>query len=202
MTLTEKWDYFKSQIEARETEFVQIHCPNPPKELFEVSPNGHIRVLTIERVGYYPKKYFTRNQKRASTAQVLEIQYAYNNPEELDQSRIYLYWRSDNSSSAVKLTEIGKYIQSHEEAIVKSTQLKEKVKKEEDLLANGHIRCCYCKRVTPETTAISANIIGRDRKQVYDTWKKRFVSKACVTQTLMKFCSNTCAANEQMSREG
>ena len=66
----------------------------------------------------------------------------------------------------------------------------------------GFTPCGYCGKQTADSELIERTIIGRGRKEVYNSWKKRYESKACVTETKMKFCSAQCAGNDQMSREG
>lgn len=66
----------------------------------------------------------------------------------------------------------------------------------------NHIACGYCGKQTPDEKLVHSTIIGRGRKEVWNSWKSRYENKACVTHEPMKFCSGTCASNEQMSREG
>ena len=66
----------------------------------------------------------------------------------------------------------------------------------------GHTACAYCNKQTPNDQLIESRIIGLGRKQVWNSWKSRYENKACVTEEKLKFCSGTCAGNEQMSREG
>lgn len=72
----------------------------------------------------------------------------------------------------------------------------------ESILREGNFWCSYCRKQYPITQKVSRTIIGRDRKQVWNSWKGRYEDKACVTQTSMDFCSGQCAGYEQMSREG
>lgn len=62
--------------------------------------------------------------------------------------------------------------------------------------------CAYCRKQTPINQLIKSKIIGRGRKQVWNSWKNRYENKGCVTEEYLKFCSEKCASNEQMAREG
>jgi hypothetical protein len=66
----------------------------------------------------------------------------------------------------------------------------------------GYQPCAYCGKQIPINDLISKTIIGRGRKQVWNSWKQRNEDKAYVTEQKLKFCSGKCAGNEQMSREG
>lgn len=84
------------------------------------------------------------------------------------------------------------------------SDLKEESERLKELFApkENHTACGYCGKQTPNDKLISSTIIGRGRKEVYNSWKGRWESKACVTHEPMKFCSGDCAGSEQMSREG
>jgi len=64
------------------------------------------------------------------------------------------------------------------------------------------VTCSRCRKEILVSQSITKTIIGRGRKQVYDSWKKKYVNKACVTKESMIFCSDSCYSCEQMSREG
>lgn len=66
----------------------------------------------------------------------------------------------------------------------------------------GFSPCTYCRKQVPTESMVEHTIIGRDRKQVWNSWKGKYESKACLVTLRMKFCSGVCAGNEQMSREG
>lgn len=106
--------------------------------------------------------------------------------------------RSIRCSGSFRIGKIGvEYFDSFE-------PLREEVEKAqyENVLRPGNFRCCRCRKQFPESQKVSQRIFGRDRKNVWNSWKGRYESKACVTETMMDFCSGTCAENEQMSREG
>jgi hypothetical protein len=65
------------------------------------------------------------------------------------------------------------------------------------------IRCAHCREIIDDRSkAVTLEIFGRDRKTFWDNRKKRYVSKAFVTSSFLKFCSKECADHEQMAREG
>jgi hypothetical protein len=66
----------------------------------------------------------------------------------------------------------------------------------------NHFACRYCRVQTPNEKKFTSTIIGRDRKQVWNSWKGRYESKAYCTNETLDFCSPTCASHEQFSREG
>lgn len=66
----------------------------------------------------------------------------------------------------------------------------------------NHFACTYCKMQTPNEKKVTSTIIGRTRKQVWNSWKNRYDSKAVLTNEKLDFCSAHCASSEQMSREG
>ena len=66
----------------------------------------------------------------------------------------------------------------------------------------GYTACSRCLKQIPNNKIIYRVIFGTGRKQVFDSWIKRFVSKAYVTKENMPFCSEECAHSEQCSMEG
>lgn len=64
------------------------------------------------------------------------------------------------------------------------------------------VKCYRCKKEVPVTEITRHNIIYQSSRQVYDSWKKRMVYKKYVASEMLDFCSEQCALNEQMSREG
>lgn len=199
-TLLEKHNHYEQLIAERENEYVKNTFTNPPIELYSVSPRGQIRKLSFTYLSYYRGKYFGFNKRPTKVDVELIKEYHESSPELLPE-KIFWHWKEGNSSSAIKMTEIKNYF-SKEQAEIKSLEIIEKHNEELVLLENDHSRCGYCHKVFPNSTMIKSNIIGRGRKQTWNSWKGIYEDKACVTQTVMSFCSRKCAGNEQMSREG
>ncbi|HXS59016.1 MAG TPA: hypothetical protein VN726_22990 [Hanamia sp.] len=65
-----------------------------------------------------------------------------------------------------------------------------------------NIKCQRCGKEININEAITQSIGYRDREMKYDSWKKKWVSKAIYKTKQMTFCSSECAGNEQMSNEG
>ena len=62
------------------------------------------------------------------------------------------------------------------------------IKREEELLSQGHIRCAYCSKVIPPETAVQATIINF---KMYGPQGKR-----------NSYCSGECAHHDQCAHEG
>ena len=204
-TNLEKWTYYKSIIDARETTFINSEIKEIPKAFYDVSSNGTIIVKTITGMSYHNRKYFSFN-KRPTKIDVDKIkQYAEETPV-LTSDNIFFHYEkicfSYKTTGAISLPDSLLQFSSIIDAEAKSAEIKKIIEIEEALLQNGHTRCARCRKVVPNSEVVTSNIIGRGRKQVWNSWKNRYEDKACVTQTPMKFCSGTCAAHEQMANEG
>lgn len=64
------------------------------------------------------------------------------------------------------------------------------------------VKCDRCRKEVTKSSAVMSEITYRDREMKWDSWKKRYVSKAVVKSRIMTFCSGECAAHEQMAMEG
>jgi len=64
------------------------------------------------------------------------------------------------------------------------------------------IKCSHCQKEVEKSKAITNKIFYRDREMKWDSWKKRYISKAVVKSRIMFFCSNKCGSHEQMAMEG
>lgn len=204
-TNKEKWDYYKGLIDEREQKFIDIRVSNKPKELYEVTHIGHLTVLTVTGIKYSNGlHYFTKIPKKTDVTKIKEY---YENPPELSIANIRVHWerRYDGwkSTSATKYTELidekNAYQMDKALADVKVKELKEKRAHEEELLANGHIRCTYCNKVIPESEAIDYTIIfqnSRPDPTRRSGWKK-FVDKKT-----NKYCPSGCGVYDQMAHEG
>jgi hypothetical protein len=196
----EKWEFYHSQIQLRNIEYAKSNSPNLPKHLYEVSPNGMIRTLNVEKVSY--GVYYYKSPKRATTKEVEAVIKDYETPPELTIDKIYIHWRSENSTSAIKLIDLPNWITDIDTAAAISIDRIENIKREEHLLNNGYFRCARCRKVLPGTLKQTKKIFGRGRKNVFNSYKGVYENKACVTEEMLDFCSGECEMNEQMSREG
>jgi len=64
------------------------------------------------------------------------------------------------------------------------------------------INCSHCQKEVEKSKVIYSKIIYRDREMKWDSWKKRYISKAVVKSKIMPFCSGNCASHHQMGMEG
>ncbi len=194
------------QIEAKIKEVINDHYPNGlPKEFYSVLPKGNIEPYIIYGAMIYTGHYDIEKPTRKDIESINNFRINF---PKYEKSDIYLKYRMQGNgyttSGAVKVDDIfKKFHTSLNEAIAESEKRIEKLKSEQALLDTGnYIRCQRCTKVVATTESKTSVIIGRGRKQVWNSWKGRMEDKACVTQTSMVFCSGECAAHEQMSREG
>lgn len=193
MTLQKKWDDIKGLIEERLEAFIATF-KDLPKVLYKVEYNGKLKELPVIKVVYYNKDqllYFSG--KKPNREDVATIERIFNN---LVFDKKYFRFRYDEYNSySMEQIETDKMLFIDRETAAKlSKEITDRIAEEERLLAGGdHDRCQRCRRVVPKSQIITGTIIGRGRNSF---------GKAIVTQEPMKFCSGTCAAHEQWSREG
>lgn len=193
-TNKEKYDYFYKKIESLGKEFIDSVLKDPPKELYKVVLIGRIDKYEVEYIGYYNRIY---SEEKPTRKDIEKIKSYYENMPEMtiDDIRIGIVHHGEKykSSCAIAIGEIGKsYHPSIEHANKALARLQLKKKKDEELLANGHIRCTYCRKIIPEDKAVKHEIIFQD-------WNgyKKFVNRKT-----NKYCSGKCGSYDQMSREG
>lgn len=176
-----------------------------PEKLFQVNRLGVIREIQItgNHLGYivedrniYPP--YCDKEKRPSKNLIISYM-EYIESIKIAQQIAYIDYR-DSGSGAFKYSDL---VNEPHFAFVES-DLKEESERLNSIYApkENHTACGYCGKQTPDDKLVHDTIIGRGRKQVWNSWKSRYENKACVTHEPMKFCSGTCAGNEQMSREG
>lgn len=202
-TNLEKFEFYYNQLKKKRQDFIDSLNLNIPAKVYNVKHIGTIEEFEIKAITYREKfEIFIKPYSRNDIATVIG---KLNSTEPLSRENIqvtyeYLFGESVQTSS-FKLDDISKFL-TKEEAEKKSLERKEIMERENYLLKNKHTRCQRCGKIVPDADVVSNTIFGRGRKNVFDSRKGQYVSKSCVTTEPMKFCSSTCAANEQMSREG
>jgi len=207
LTLTEQLH----QLISEESRIKAIHLEefwsknHEPQKLFKVNRIGEIKEIEItgSHVGYV---FTDRNiwaphydkDKRPSKNLVAAYWEYVENIKTAEQV-IYIDYR-DMGSGCFKYIDL---INEPHFAFNES-DLKEESERLKGIYApkENHTACGYCGKQTPDDKVVTSTIIGRGRKEVWNSWKGRYENKSCTTHEQMKFCSGTCAGNEQMSREG
>ena len=208
ITLLEKWNALEGQLKLIKSNILDnyLKSNNIPKyeQIYEVDRLGNITSKNVIKYSVLFEldgrfKYTPSYEKRPTKKDLESLQNYIDNIYNYDIV-LYIDYRYDNCSGSYKYNDI---INSEHMSFCES-DLFEKAEKNKELYApkEGYSPCAYCGKQVKTESMISAKIFGRDRKQVWDSWKKRYVSKAYVTEHYLKFCSGKCAGNEQMSREG
>lgn len=206
VTLQQKWDDVKSQIESLKQNYLNDFLRENvnPEKLYRISgyvieectvTGFSVSFMKNDRLVQIPHYY----GKKPSGWDVEQIASFYNN---INDFKMEVYIQYENYSNICKSSGAYKYKECFEHEPGKSINF---TAKRDYLIAEaelrrrkfepreGHSPCAYCRTQTPNDKLIEDTIIGRGRD--------RF-GKACMTKTTLKFCSQQCAANEQMSREG
>jgi hypothetical protein len=207
ITLKEQLHNLTYQEELTKESHLQefFETNSKPEKLFKIDHIGTIKEIELLRfaMGYiengrniYPP--YVDKEKRPSSS-LIEVYSNYIDKIQTVERIIYVHYK-DFGSGAFRFNEVlpEKGISFNE------NDLKEISERRNQLYApkENHTACCYCRKQTPNDQLIESTIIGRGRKQTWNSWKNRYEDKACVTQEKLKFCSGQCAGNEQMSREG
>jgi hypothetical protein len=202
MTLIEKWEKIQTLIDQKQQDFID-KLGGLPTVFYQVMHNGllkEIPVVKVVHINYDQVPSFSG--KRPSKDDIYKIQSIYNNLI-FDAKFIRLRYDQHNSYSLKQIEEDKMLFLDRNAAESLSKEITDRIAEEERLLAGGdHERCRRCEKVVPISQMQTHTIIGRGRKQVWNSWKGRYDDKAVVTQEPMRFCSGECAGNEQMSREG
>lgn len=165
----------------------------------------HKSNLKIEQWNVDEVKYSDHylSAKKPKTGDVKELQSIVESDRQFDIAKVTVVLKCGIMSTGEKYLDLGsRFLLSRDSAEKELIRLTEEKENEEHLLANGHTACGYCRKIVPDSQIVTHKIFGRGRKEVWNSWKNRYESKAYITETYMKFCSGTCAGNEQMSREG
>lgn len=204
ITLADKWlllEKEEKQInETKVTEFFKDK--EKPAKLFNVNWDGTIiEEADVEYcdpcydIAFKPYLY-DKKPTRVMVQMYEEYVVAIQEAKEYD---IFLHYRRMNASGTVRYSNLYK-----EGWAFKADDLVEIAEKRKEAYAEkvGYTACSYCRRQVPTDKMIKATIIGRGRKQVWNSWKNRYESKAYVTRNEMLFCSKEHAAYAQMANEG
>lgn len=176
-----------------------------PEKLFQVNRLGVIKEIQItgNHLGYlvdgrniYPPYY---DKKKRPSKSLIIAYFEYVENIKTAKKVAYINYR-DNGSGAFKYNDL--ITEPH--FTFNESDLKEESERLKSIYGpkDNHTPCGYCGKQTPNDKIINSTIIGRGRKEIWNSWKRRYENKAVVTHEPMKFCSGTCAGNEQMSREG
>lgn len=213
LTLTEEFRSIETQIEEYKKKEITKMLPETPKEIFVIEGYEIAKRPVVEAV-ISREGSGTFNQpaikKRATRKALQEIKDWFEDFKDSPKRIVlHLKWKeyyggsTSTVSSGVDIAKMEKNGYSYTEEALKPA-LKEKTDTYNKYYKprDGHTPCQRCGRQTPSNELIESTIIGRGSKQVFNSWKRRYEHKACVTKERLKFCSPTCAAHEQMSREG
>jgi len=191
-TLLEKWNHYKSIIDAREQKYIETTIADVPKYLYQLYPNGTIRELEITKVYYANRQYFHFDKKPTKKdvekiKQFSELEQVF-----VDENILYnyteIYKTRGSCRGAFSLKDIGKYT-TKEVAEAKSVDIISKLQSEELLIKNlTHKRCERCGKLAEASSVVHYKIISI---ATYGYAGRNGI-----------FCSNTCASNEQMAHEG
>ncbi len=216
-----KYEILSERLRLRGENHIRWEFPDKfPEKAFEFCGNT-IEERQITKVGWYwigaaqdsgfrDAINFSGKVTNECIARLIEF---FDSTPEIKDEHIYFNWKSVcrwhsatksetpsfSSSSSFRYSDLksGKINLSMEPMLPELER-----RQYESILRDGNFWCSYCKKQFPIAQKVTDNIIGRGRKQVWNSWKGRMEDKACVTTTMMDFCSGTCASHEQMSMEG
>lgn len=190
-TNLEKYKHYLGVIESKEQEYILYVIPNIPEVLYQVDVKGEISELKIEKAAYRTDKYFPL-PKKPSKEQVNEVKLYSESEIEYKKERIFFIYEANLTKGTTTLNHTGIFL-TPDEALNYSGAVRENIAHENQLLQNGHFRCKYCNKVTPDSEKVTSEIFGR----AFNPF-----GKTVLTKNHYDFCSAKCAIHEQMSREG
>ena len=196
-TLKQQWDALKSELQCKEDEYVSSLFDGAlPTNVFEVGRMGTIETWRVSHasLGHPIKVYFWgKSPKRQD---VSTLKHYVNNLPDFSSLQIFLHMEQDdmacNVSRCVPLSQIEqetRYFFNEPEAQAKASEIKERLKKENELLASGHIRCQYCGKVRPPDQIHYKSIIAVQYRNLHSDPRPYCKDKSC-------------AAYDQMGHEG
>ncbi len=201
-TNQQQWDEAQLILNSKKEAFINETFNGKDKHnvVYEADAKG-INAIEISSIKVHAKVEPSYYKK--PTAKDIAALWDYIEAFENTEKEIFIHYtrkyEAYSSSGAFKLSQIGEGRLSfyHDDLIPIHKELNEKYAPRD-----GYSPCAYCRKQVPNETLIKKKIIGRGRKQVWNSWKSRYESKACITEEYLEFCSATCAGHEQMSREG
>lgn len=201
MKLIDQWNELQTLIEQKEYEFVNQQ-EGLPTEFYEVYPNRQLNIKPVVKVVHINYDQLVNySGKKPGRDDLRNLQSKYYNLL-LDKKHLRFRYDQYNGYGLEQVDNTRLFIDKSM-AEAKAKEITDRITEEERLLAgDDHDRCQRCRKVVPKSQIVNHTIIGRGRKQVFNSWKGKYEDKACVTQELMKFCSGECATHEQYSREG
>lgn len=207
ITLQQKWDDLIAQSKIIKTcdinQFFESHPK--PEALFKVDNVGNIKQIEITDFSV-----FYRNGKQNIYPPYLDKGKRPTNLLVIQLAEYLEIIQKCEKSIYVGYKEFGSGAYNYFDILVEkgiafqASELEQESKRRNELYAprEGFTACQYCRKQVPTESMVEHSIIGRGRKQVWNSWRNQYESKSCVTTERMKFCSGKCAGNEQMSREG
>lgn len=192
----DKWNHYKKILDDRAQDFISDF--EWPDKIYEVLPVGKVKECTVTSVDYAFRKHKIItwfSGKNPSNSNVEGIKSDSEKDIEFSKDNVCLHFtypwgEGSTASSGIlwgTLTQSPKHFISRKEADRLAEEKRLIKEHEENLLASGHIRCTCCNKVVPEEDTIQRTMISR----MYKNFKKSF-----------RFCSEKCAAYNQMSLEG
>jgi hypothetical protein len=199
-TLLQSWNDLEHRIKEIEREKIKSFFSQnyQPSKVYYCSRLGDINECEV--MGFFTR--FTNvsrpySNRKPTRLQVEEFEKYVKSLETADYKILVLY-RTDSGTGNLE------YDKFTGNWAFQPSELEEKAKENKEKYAprEGYSPCQYCGKQVPTESLIKAKIIGRGRRQVWNSWKGRYEDKACITEAYLSFCSDQCATNEQMSREG
>ncbi len=217
-----KYEIISERLRLRGINHIKFEFPDRlPEKVFTIEYGNVIQEKIIDKVewnwiraaqdgGFRDAVNFSGKVSNECIAKLIEF---FDSLPEMKDEHIYFHYRSGNTWHSLTTSEPPKYKSTSAFSYKDFKEGKVSLEIEplipelerrqyEAILREGNFWCGYCRKQFPLAQKVTSNIIGRGRKQVWNSWKGRMEDKACVTTTMMEFCSGTCAGNEQMSREG
>ncbi len=200
-TNLEKWNFYEEYIKGILLEQIELNVEKLPEKVYKASGLGAVVEVFVDDI--YNKDRFYFYSKKPTRADVEKIKtYADNIPEfNIDNIFVSVHYHEGmgKSMSACKHSELKeKYFLTEVEAKERLVDIKAKKDEENELIANGHIRCAYCGKITPPSESIRSEIIFQNGRHNSFTGKyQKFVDRKT-----NDYCSGKCASHDQMAHEG
>lgn len=187
-TNLEKWKHYRNIINLKYDEFFKEELEKIPKVIYNVTHTGQLESLNIESIDYKIKPFY---DYKVTNKNVEEIKKYSESLPELTSNDILIHYRVEDSyTGSFRYTEMSKYFLSKDEAVTKQNRILDKKKEEEELLANGHIRCAYhgCNKVIKKEDSVKRSITYR--------------INGGLKKSIDEYCKGACAGYAQMACEG
>jgi hypothetical protein len=201
-TLLQSWNELINRIKEIEKEKLKSFFSqnSQPSKVYYCSHLGDISECDV--IGFVPRfininRPSIYSNSKPTRLQVEELE-RYVESIETEDYKIHVLYTTDLGTGNLEYDKFTDNWAFH------PSELEEKARENKEKYAprEGYSPCQHCGRQVPTENLIKAKIIGRGCRQVWNSWKRQYENKACITEAYLSFCSNQCAAHEQMSREG